>query len=83
MSYLIPTLAFLDPDDLLDRFPPWVIYNRGWSDPTTYFQAESTRNILRRVCKSWDEFLRRGAHGYVRMMDVVHGIIPAQYVRSA
>ncbi|PVG04346.1 hypothetical protein CPB86DRAFT_869041 [Serendipita vermifera] len=63
--------------------PPWVISSRGWSDSTTYDEAESTRNTLRSVCKTWDDCLCLYAHRFVRMRDVVHGIVPARYLKSA
>jgi hypothetical protein len=83
LRYSISVPGFLDPDDLVDRFPPWVINSRDWSDPKFYYKTESVRNTLQRVCRVWDEYLRSYAHRYVRMIDVVHGMVPAHYLRSA
>jgi hypothetical protein len=83
LRYSISVPGFFDPDDLVDRFPPWVIFRRGWSDSTSYYRAESTRNALQRVCRSWDAYLERYAHRFVRIPDVVHGNVPTQYLRTA
>ncbi|PVG04326.1 hypothetical protein CPB86DRAFT_778589 [Serendipita vermifera] len=83
LRYAITAPEFLDPDYWVDRFPPWVIVNRGKLDLGNYFKAEATRHSLRKVCRSWDEYLRKYAHRFVRMCDVVHGKVPIQYLRSA
>lgn len=42
----------------------------------TYWEMERQRNALRRVCKSWDQFLRLFSHRFVRIQDVFHGQVP-------
>jgi hypothetical protein len=83
LRYSISVPDFLDPDEGLDRFPPWVVAERGWSADSGYYEAERKRNTLRRVCKSWNEYLERYAHRFVRMSDVIHGIIPLECLRTA
>jgi hypothetical protein len=83
LRYSISVPHFLDPDDLVDRFPPWVLNSRDYSDPKIYYNSESTSNDLRRVCKTWDEYLSQFAHRFVHMFDVVHGVVPVHYLRSA
>jgi hypothetical protein len=84
LRYSISVPGFLDPDEILqDRFPPWVIAKRGYSNESSYYEVERTRNILRRVCKWWDEYLQQYAHRFVCLTDVVHGNVPMQYLRSA
>jgi hypothetical protein len=78
-----PVPDFLDPEYMVDRWPPWIISNRKSSESTAYDNAEAIRNTLRRVCKSWDEYLRQYAHQFVCMLDVVHGKVPPHYLRSA
>jgi hypothetical protein len=67
----------------VDRYPPWVLRWHGWSNSTNYYEAERTRNMLRRVCKSWDEYLQQYAHRFVCIEDVVHGNVPTHYLHSA
>jgi hypothetical protein len=74
---------FLDPDGMVDCFPPWVIEDRGWYDYSGYYEAERTRNALRRVCRSWNEHLRRYPHRFVRITDVMHQIVPEKYLKTA
>ncbi|PVG04340.1 hypothetical protein CPB86DRAFT_213135 [Serendipita vermifera] len=83
LQYSVLVTDFLDPDHILDRLPPWVINSRGWSNSTEYSRTESTINTLRRVCRSWEEYLRPYVHRFVRMPDVVHGFVPAERLRSA
>ncbi|PVG04341.1 hypothetical protein CPB86DRAFT_693116, partial [Serendipita vermifera] len=68
---------------ITDRIPPWFIYESNWNDTDQYWDAERTRNNLRRVCSSWDIYLRKFAHRFVSMDDVVHQIIPASHLQSA
>jgi hypothetical protein len=82
-QYSISVPRFLDPDGIVDGFPPWVVTERGWSNPSSYYEAESTRNALRRVCRSWDNYLQRYARRFVRMVDVAHGKVPFHYLQSA
>jgi hypothetical protein len=83
LRYSISVLDFLDPDEGLDRFPPWVVAKRGWSKESSYYEAERTRNALRRVCRSWNEYLQQYAHRFVRIKDVLHGNVPMQYLQTA
>lgn len=48
-----------------------------------YWNMEKHRNVLRRVSKSWDWYLRRFDHRYVRMDDVCHGRVPKEALRTA
>ncbi|PVG04339.1 hypothetical protein CPB86DRAFT_778593 [Serendipita vermifera] len=88
LQYSILVPDFLDQNHVEDRFPIWAIDRRSWSDSakyfnTEYFKTESTINALRRVCKAWDEYLRPYVHRFVRMSDVLHGLVPAKYLQSA
>jgi hypothetical protein len=83
LRYSISVPDFFDPDELVDRFPPWVIVNRPRSTFTSYYEAERTRNALQRVCRSWNEYLQRYAHRYVRILDVIHGYVPLHYLETA
>jgi hypothetical protein len=87
LLYLLPVSEFLDPDQTIDQlvqFPPPVIENRDWYDSfTAYHTTESTRNCLRRVCRSWNAYLSQSAHRFIRMSEVVHGIVPVYYLKSA
>ncbi|PVG04332.1 hypothetical protein CPB86DRAFT_693815, partial [Serendipita vermifera] len=74
---------FLHPNYWADRFPSWVIKNREILDFKQYLEAEDTRLPLRRVCKTWDEYLRKYVHRFVHMCDVVHGNVPVQYLQYA
>jgi hypothetical protein len=79
-SILLPNL---DPDYLVDRLPPSIISNKTRSDTIVCYKTEARLNTLRRVCRSWDEYLRQYAHRFVRMLDVVHGNVPVHYLQSA
>ncbi|PVF98528.1 hypothetical protein CPB86DRAFT_705038, partial [Serendipita vermifera] len=84
LRYAISVPEFFDPDYWVDRFPPWVIKRRRKLDFGEYKKAEATLNSLRRVCRRWDQYLRKYAHRFVVMSDVVvHGKVPVQYLRSA
>jgi hypothetical protein len=83
LRYSISVPDFLDPDEGLDQFPPRVIAQRGWSDSSSYYEAERTRNVLQRVCRSWNSYLQQYAHRFVRIDDVVHGNVPLRYLQSA
>ncbi|CAG7852891.1 SubName: Full=Uncharacterized protein {ECO:0000313/EMBL:CCA75169.1} [Serendipita indica DSM 11827] len=54
-----------------------------FTDTSIYWEAERTRNALRRVNKSWDTYLRRFDHRFVDLVDVEHGDIPLDAIRSA
>ncbi|PVG04342.1 hypothetical protein CPB86DRAFT_213195 [Serendipita vermifera] len=82
LRYSISLPDFFDTH-ITDRIPPWFIYESNWNDTEQYWDAERTRNNLRRVCSSWDIFLRNFAHRFVSMDDVVHRILPADHLQSA
>jgi hypothetical protein len=83
LRYSISVPDFLDPN-VGDRVPPWILYLQGhWNDPKQYWMSERTRNSLRRVCRSWETYLRLYAHRFVRMDDIIHGLVPAKYLKSA
>jgi hypothetical protein len=83
LRYSISVPGFLDPDEMVDQFPPWVIASRGWAHSASYYEAERTRNALRRACQSWDKYLQRYAHRYVCIFDVMHGHVPLHYFQTA
>jgi hypothetical protein len=83
LQYSISAPDFLDPDGMADRFPPWVILKRDKVGLKTYLRAEAVRCTLLRVCKSWIKYLRKYAHRFVRMYDVVHGNVPLEYLNTA
>lgn len=52
---------FLDPDPLtLCGVQALASYN----DERPYWESERTRNVLRRVCSSWNAYLAPMAHRY-------------------
>jgi hypothetical protein len=83
LRYSISVPDFLDPDEMVDRFPPRVIFIRGLSSSRTYYKAETARNALRRVCRAWDEYLQKFAHRFLCIFDVVHGNVPIDYLKTA
>ncbi|PVF93028.1 hypothetical protein CPB86DRAFT_716271, partial [Serendipita vermifera] len=83
LRYAISAPQVFDPDYWVERYPPWVINNRRHLDLENYEEAETIRKDLQKVCRAWDEYLRRFAHRFVRMCDVAHGKVPARYLRSA
>jgi hypothetical protein len=83
LNYSIAAPDLFDPDYLVDQFPPWVIKTRHWFLHDEHANADSTLNTLRKVCRSWSEYLRRHRHRWVRMADVAHGKVPLQYLKSA
>ncbi|PVG04343.1 hypothetical protein CPB86DRAFT_213214 [Serendipita vermifera] len=82
LQYSISVPDFFDTH-VTDRIPPWFIHQSYWTDSKQYWDAERTRNNLQRVCSSWDCFLRKFAHRFVRMADVVHRLVPVDHLRSA
>jgi hypothetical protein len=48
----------------------------SYNNPRLYWRAERSRNVLRRVCASWNAYLKRYDHRYVDLMDVKHGHVP-------
>jgi hypothetical protein len=83
LQYSISAPDLFDPDYMVDQFPPWVITNHRWSIQERYEKVEFSLETLRRVCRSWDRYLRRYVHRYVRMPDIVHGEVPLHYLKSA
>jgi hypothetical protein len=62
----------------------YSIFNREYLDGyTLYEETEYRRNVLQRVCKAWDEFLRRFEHRYVQILDIYHGCIPTSALEKA
>ncbi|PVG04345.1 hypothetical protein CPB86DRAFT_693331, partial [Serendipita vermifera] len=82
LRYSIAVPDFFDPD-IADRIPPWFIYASDWNDSKQYWDAERIRNILQRVCRSWDAYLRKYEHRFIRMDDVVHRLVPVDRLRAA
>ncbi|CAG8768011.1 6349_t:CDS:2, partial [Acaulospora colombiana] len=66
----------------VDRYPHWVIMNFG-GEFESYRKVEENLNSLRRVCRLWDEYLRKYIHRFVRMSDVMHGKVPVHDLQSA
>lgn len=48
---------------------------RLYGDETQYWESERHRNILRRVCSSWNIYLQQFSHRYVNIEDVIKGHI--------
>jgi hypothetical protein len=81
LRYSISVPDFLDPEEMTGS--SWPLYKHDRSDSSGYYEAERTRNILQRVYRSWDEYLRRYAHRFVSIVDVIHGNVALQYLRTA
>ncbi|PVG04325.1 hypothetical protein CPB86DRAFT_869027 [Serendipita vermifera] len=82
--YAIAAPESLDPDYWVNRFPPRVIIERGVvGKGFDGYEVETTLNSLRRVCKSWGEYLCKYTHRFLRMSDVMHGKVPVQYLHCA
>ncbi|PVG04352.1 hypothetical protein CPB86DRAFT_821723 [Serendipita vermifera] len=84
LRYSISVPDFLDPY-AVDHNPYWLILEdtSKWNDVKPYWAAERTRNSLRRVCRSWSYYLGQHEHRFVRMVDVVHGIVAPNHLQSA
>lgn len=52
-------------------------------DPSPYYDAERTRNILRRVCSSWNHYLIKFSHRFIEFTDVIHGRIRPKSLSKA
>jgi hypothetical protein len=48
----------------------------SYNNTRLYWRAERSKNALRRVCASWNAYLKRYDHRYVNLMDVKHGHVP-------
>lgn len=55
----------------------------AYNDELPYWQSEKTRNSLRRVCKTWNTFLKEFDHRFVRLTDVFHGRVPVKAIPIA
>ena len=51
-----------------------TIHQYYWELP--YWSTERHRNSFRRVCTSWNEYLRPFNHRYIRFTDIIHGTVP-------
>jgi hypothetical protein len=69
--------AFLEVDhipEVTNPFIPLAAYQAiRFDNEKVYWQVERHINVLRRVCKSFDAYLRRFEHRFVRIADVYHG----------
>jgi hypothetical protein len=55
-----------------------------WNDMDPYWSTERDRNSCRRVCVSWNIYLKEKiGHRYVRMTDIIHGNLSASALRNA
>jgi hypothetical protein len=52
-------------------------------DEVGYWRSERIRNRLKRVCRSWESFLRFYDHRYVCLTDILHQRIPVTVVPLA
>lgn len=48
----------------------------AYTDATPYWESERTRNALRRVCSSWNTFLKRFDHRFIHTPDIQHNLVP-------
>jgi hypothetical protein len=55
----------------------------SYNNPRVYWRAERCRNALRRVCASWNAYLKRYDHRYVNFMDVKYGWVPVFAISQA
>ncbi|PVG04353.1 hypothetical protein CPB86DRAFT_778602 [Serendipita vermifera] len=84
LRYAISVPVFLDAGAVDSISPLMINYpNVEWNNSKPYWAAERTRNSLRRVCNSWDQYLRHYGHRFIRMFDVVHGTFPAHHLHAA
>jgi hypothetical protein len=84
-SILLP--EFLDPYCIPEVNNPLLFIGQSslqvYENEPVYWEAERHRNVLRRVCKSFDSYLRRFDHRYIRIVDLYHGYVPLQAVYTA
>ncbi|KIM19651.1 hypothetical protein M408DRAFT_31042 [Serendipita vermifera MAFF 305830] len=73
LKYAISVPLFFDSDPIsnhgIKRFSEYQF-------EAEYWQSERIRNRLRRVCKSWNIFLRVYQHRYVTLTDLHNGEVP-------
>jgi hypothetical protein len=82
LRYSISAPDFFD-SNIGDRIPPWNIYLHEWDSAKQYQESEITRKCLLKVCRSWNAYLLRYEHRFVRIEDVAHGLVPVQKLKSA
>ena len=72
LKYVIAVPLFFEPD-------PINIYGlemiSQYSFEAEYWESERRRNILRRVCQSWNAFLKPYDHRYAGLLDVYGGLV--------
>ena len=85
LRYVIFVPDFLDPDAYEGMLSTemWTENNSPLNDERVYGRAERTRNRLRRVAKSWDRYLRRFEHRFVRMLDICCGTVLPEKLKNA
>jgi hypothetical protein len=80
---------FLDPDGVavspVSSMSAYHIYGKksAWNDEKLYWESERSRNACRRVCRVWDVYLGTIGHRFVRMLDVVHEVVPPTVLNQA
>ncbi|PVF93998.1 hypothetical protein CPB86DRAFT_714169, partial [Serendipita vermifera] len=84
LTHSISVPVFFDAD-VVENISPWYIDDPTveWNNEKPYWTAERNRSSMRRVCRSWNDYLRQYDHRYVRMIDIAHGIVPAHHLKSA
>lgn len=75
----VPVFFETDPIQVQDLETMVTLYK----DPGPYYAAERTRNTLRRVSSSWNEYLTLFSFRYVELRDVLIGNIPSNAIHSA
>lgn len=77
--------SLLNPYHLSEATNPLLGYSSScsWQPEQSYWSTERHRNILRRVCKSWDAYLCRFNHRFVRASDVYHRHVPKEALLNA
>lgn len=81
LRYSISVPVFFDTD-------PLNTYSIGdflrlYTEEYNYWKSERTRNSLRRVCSSWNAYLKRFDHRFVRLEDVANEHVPPAAVSRA
>jgi hypothetical protein len=80
LKYAISVPIFFDLDPIKNYGLECAALYRSEAD---YWQSERDRNAFRRVCRSWDMFLQRYEHRYVRLSDIYNGRIPMKAAQMA
>lgn len=73
LKYAIHVPVFFDVDPI-ESHGVAGFQQYYWELP--YWAAERHRNSFRRVCSSWDLYLSKFNHRYIRLSDIVHGVVP-------